>query len=244
MEDLFFDELKKDIEDAELVLIGLGEEFDPTEKCSVEEFGSFAPVINSEIDAEKADRMTKGLEKLQALIGGKNHFYISTSVNPRINKVFVNDEKFVATCTGAIAFQCPAACLEGYAFGDEEEVKKIVSIRDTKDFQQFGKCPKCGEYRVFNNIYAPKYDEQGYLPMWQKYTKWLEGTVNKKLVIIELGVGFKFPSIIRFPFEKVASYNKKARFYRINGIFSSLTDTISEKGHHVSKNAIEWLELL
>ena len=44
--------------------------------------------------------------------------------------------------------------------------------------------------------------EEGYQKQWEKYTKWLQGTLNKKLCILELGVELNLPSIIRWPFEK------------------------------------------
>ena len=104
-----------------------------------------------------------------------------------------------------------------------------------------GKCPECGAPLILNNVYAEKYNENGYLPDWQIYTKWLQGTLNKKLLILELGVGMQFPSVIRFPFEKIAFYNNKAEFYRVNEKLYHLTEELKDKGKAISENAIDWL---
>ena len=40
-----------------------------------------------------------------------------------------------------------------------------------------------------------------------RYVEFLEANKGKKLVLIELGVGFNTPVIIRFPFEKMAFFN-------------------------------------
>jgi len=51
----------------------------------------------------------------------------------------------------------------------------------------------------------------------------------------------KFPSIIRWPFEKVTFFNQKASFYRVNESLYQLTEEIKEKGTSIQKNSVEWL---
>ena len=68
----------------------------------------------------------------------------------------------------------------------------------------------------------------------QCYLKWLQGTLNKKLCILELGVDFTFPQVIRFPFEKTAFYNKKATFVRVNSRFPQLEAELAAEGRAIS----------
>ena len=51
----------------------------------------------------------------------------------------------------------------------------------------------------------------------------------------------QFPSIIRWPFEKVAFYNQKASFFRINEKLYQLTEEIGGKGISIERNAREYL---
>ena len=83
--------------------------------------------------------------------------------------------------------------------------------------------------------------EEGKTTRWERYMKWLQGTLNKKVLILELGVGMKFPSVIRWPFEKVAYFNQKAGFYRVNETLYQLTEELKEKGISIPKNSIDWL---
>lgn len=94
---------------------------------------------------------------------------------------------------------------------------------------------------VLNNVYASKYNEEGYLKDWSRYTKWLQGTLNKKLCILELGVNLVFPSIIRWPFEKVGFYNQKATFIRVNETLYHMSEELKDKGISVAQNSIDWL---
>ena len=97
---------------------------------------------------------------------------------------------------------------------------------------------------ILNNIYAENYNEMGYLEQWKLYTKWLQGTLNRRVVILELGVGMKFPTVIRFPFEKIAFFNQKAEFYRIHEKLYQLTEDLKGKGQGISQNAIDCLRNL
>ena len=73
---------------------------------------------------------------------------------------------------------------------------------------------------------------------WNKYTDWLSRTLNRKLVNLELGEGFKHPSLIRWPFERTTLINNKAYMYRIHKMFFQLTDEISGKAAAVESDSV------
>ena len=97
---------------------------------------------------------------------------------------------------------------------------------------------------VLNTVHTDDYDEKGYLEQWQLYTKWLQGTLNKNLTVVELGVGMRYPTVIRWPFEKIVFFNKKARLVRVNESLYQLTEELSGKGCGIPRNGVEWLENL
>lgn len=76
---------------------------------------------------------------------------------------------------------------------------------------------------------------------WNAYLNWLTATLNHKLCILELGVGFQSPQVIRWPFEKTALFNLKSCLVRINGTFPQLPEHLGKRGISVSKNAVALL---
>lgn len=102
-------------------------------------------------------------------------------------------------------------------------------------------CPKCGRPLQFHTVAHPGYMEEGYLPQWGKYTKWLQCTLNRRLCILELGVGFKYPQVVRFPFEKTAFFNQKATLIRINSKFPQMAGELAERGISVRENPVVFL---
>ncbi len=125
---------------------------------------------------------------------------------------------------------------------EKEEISSLLKGRIPGDL--LGKCPRCGAGMILNVVQAKHYDERGYLSDWQSYTKWLQGSVNRKLLVLELGVGMQFPGVIRIPFEKIAFLNQKAKMYRIHENLYQFPEQLGEKGVGIAENTIDWLNNL
>jgi hypothetical protein len=76
---------------------------------------------------------------------------------------------------------------------------------------------------------------------WDLYNKWLSATLNKKLLILELGEGFKNPNIFRWPFEKVVFVNQKSLLYRVNHTFPQIPENINERAISIAESSADFL---
>lgn len=76
---------------------------------------------------------------------------------------------------------------------------------------------------------------------WDLYNKWLSATLNRKLMIIELGEDFNRPNIFRWPFENITFINNKAKMYRIHNIFGQIPENIASKATSIELDAKEFL---
>lgn len=261
-------ELLEAIEDAEMILIGLGEEFDSVARAqNTEKYedgknilmqskkSSYIPAWQRLYREQQPDLVADRLTALAKVLEGKNYFVVSVATNHVIAEIPWREGRLVMPCGSDLYKQCSPECEENLKpldAGEQLQIKnglinwrELLGSRQTDSLPEcLGSCSKCNARIEFNNIYSEQYDENGYLPTWQFYTKWLQGTVNRKLVVLELGVGMKFPSVIRFPFEKVAYFNQKAKFYRINKNLYHLTEELAGKGAGIADNAIDWLENL
>lgn len=248
------------IEEADMVLVGIGEEFDNLKVLKQnEEYNQKAqlleatqrkwllPLLNQQyMPDETQTKVQSALEKLAEILKEKNYFVVTTAMNPVVSKIAWKDNRLVAPCGGYDRKQCACEGAEGVQDTTEAELKAAIKALDCLGQQEenkecLGVCPNCGKPFVFNNIYAPQYNESGYLKQWDLYTKWLQGTLNKKLVVLELGVNMQFPSVIRFPFEKVSYFNQKAHMYRVNEKLYFLSEELKDKGTPISENAMDWL---
>lgn len=74
---------------------------------------------------------------------------------------------------------------------------------------------------------------------WNDYMKWLGFTLNRHLLVLELGVGFANPMVIRFPFEKTVFLNQKSKMYRVHPTLPQVTAEISGRGISIQANPLD-----
>ena len=261
------DEIIKIINDSEMVLVGIGEEFEAgmqllessaiytefknrlaAEKLDESEFKWLYPaLLCATMNEEKTiSGLLSAYNKVAEIIKDKNYFVISMNMDPVLEMSDIDSDRTVSPFGSYLRLQCPAGCGDNLYNASEynDSVMQTFLKRMGLENIKRGKCIICGKNLVSNTVNADKYIEQGYLPQWEKYQKWLMGTVNKKLAILELGVGLSYPSIIRWPFEKTTMYNNKATLIRIGSLFPQLTPEIKERGISVNINPLNFVNEL
>ena len=184
--------------------------------------------IGEEWESESPDiSLKEAYEKLKLLVGDKDYFLVTTAFDGLIHDMGFAEERLVAPCGDRSRLQCSAACTDQLWRRGEEPSD--------------GLCPHCRAPLTANTIETKPYVEAGYLPQWEIYMGWLQKSVNRKLFILELGVGFRTPTVIRWPFEKTAYLNQKSSFCRVHEKLSQLPDNLGGRGISVAENSVDWL---
>lgn len=221
----------------EMILIGIGEEFEEkfTDLVVEDDLSNIYCDLKRKEYLEKSRETKQDLayKKLEQLIREKDYFIVTLCQDDKIYNTCLDREKIVAPCGSFSKLQCSDVCTD--------EIYSLDDYRERIASQKTAYCPHCGKELVTNRINAAKYSEEGYLKQWGAYTKWLQGTLNKKLLIIELGVGLKFPSVIRWPFEKTCFINEKSRMIRVHNFLYQMTEEIKEKGIGIQEDPIDFL---
>lgn len=253
------EQLKEKLSDAELVLVGLGEEWEikaadfKTDERYVKtafrcgEDSPLLPYVQKVLIEEQISKVKetqKAYEQLAVLLKDKNYFLVSLCTDGLVHHVGFKEDRIVEPCGTIRKMQCSEKCsAELYEAEPEflKEIKKLLNDETEASQIKMPICPKCGKPLVLNTILAENYAEEGYLDKWQLYTKWLQGTVNKKVCILELGVGMRFPTVIRWPFEKVAFFNQKASFFRVHSKLYQITEEIKDRSYGIKKSPKEFI---
>ena len=157
-------------------------------------------------------------QELYEIVKNKEYFVLSTNVDGQFyNSGF--DRKKVFEIQGDYSYlQCENAC-HNKLYNNKELVEKW--IHNTKNCKipsnLIMKCPVCGGNMDMNLRKDENFvqDEHWY-EMSQRYDEFLNKIQNKNVVLLELGVGFNTPGIIRFPFEQMTANNVKTTLIRIN----------------------------
>ena len=158
-------------------------------------------------------------QKLYNLVKNKNYFVITTNVDGQfINNGF--DTNKVFEVQGSYSkLQCSIPC-HNKLYDDEKIVKEMID--NTSDDLKIPtklvpKCPVCRKNMEVNLRCDDTFVEDNH---WHKlhdeYVKFINENKDKKLLLIEFGVGFNTPSIIRFPFEKMTLEFPNTWLIRVN----------------------------
>lgn len=246
------------LEGAERILIGIGEEFS-LQGWKWEGPECLEDLYRSKCCAEvSADHeIIRAYRQLRELIGDRSYFAVTLNTDDLIYQAGFERECVVAPCGSAAKLQCEEHIVDGHdliasVFAQYEKATELERAkRDLakSDLEQIAEsirektliCPECGKKLDLHTVENDAYLECGYLEQWEAYKKWLATTLNKKLCILELGVGFRYPQVIRWPFEKTAFYNKKATLVRIHSKFPQIESELADKAIGVKASPIEIL---
>lgn len=256
-------EIRDKIQNAEMVLVGLGEGFQygwgalvqddryreiEREIGDEERYVWIVPFLQKMIlRRERENRWDCAYLALNALLENKNYFVVSLCIDDYLYGAGLDEKKLVTPCGGFRRMQCDQNCAGELSEMPEETYEAVLQYyrgeRSLSDLEE-PVCARCGGKLRFNQLGVQQYAQEGYLEQWNVYTKWLQGTVNRRLCILELGAGMSYPGIIRFPFEKMVYYNQKANLYRVHPRLYQLGEEIADRSAGIATNPVDFLGLL
>lgn len=250
-------EFEQTIAGAQMVLAGIGEEFE----CSryLKEQMRYVQIME-DLEAKNSfmwmipylqylflrnyEPLLAAMEKLKELLKDKNYYLLTVCMHGIVDEIGYREGRVVSPCGGYRKMQCSSKECDYIGEVSEElllQISDYVKGKLTLEEIRVSSCPKCGKALQFNSLYAENYKEAGYLEDWKIYTKWLQGTLNRKLCVLELGVSLNLPTVIRFPFEKIAYFNEKAQFIRVHEKLYHLSLELGGKGIAQAENAVDFL---
>lgn len=156
---------------------------------------------------------------LARLLRGRDWFILSTNADGQVHKLGL-DEKRLYTPQGDYAlFQCALPCREE-VYDDKPFIDAILAHMAEEEVlardEDVPLCPHCGRLLVPNlrkdDHFVDALHRQGY----PGYRDFVRRTASGRLLLLELGVGFNTPGIIRYPFEYLTEQHPDIRLVRIN----------------------------
>jgi NAD-dependent SIR2 family protein deacetylase len=265
------------IRDADMVLIGIGEEFTPTiPDFEVDE--KLRPYVLSQYytDLPEDNETILAYKKLRTLIGTKPYFVITMNTDDLAVRGGFWKDLVVAPCGNMNRMQCSEHIVDAEpvrekilhemnithesishfstgtiqkhdainCFGTDPNSEQRAGSHPEVDeiLERYARCPECGAPLHFHIKSEEEYLEDGYLMQWKSYNNWLSCTLGHKLCILELGVGFQYPQVIRWPFEKITYFNQKATLIRVHSNLPQIAEEIGTRGISVASTPFEFLD--
>ena len=155
------------------------------------------------------------------LIKDKNYFVITTNVDHCFQKAGFDKNRLFYTQGDYGLFQCSVPChdktydnkdtivkmllSQGFVF-DGDELIVPDNPRMEVDSDLLPVCPICGEPMTMNLRGDDSFvEDEGWKQAANRYTEFLRNNKDSNLLLLELGVGYNTPAIIKYPFWKMCN---------------------------------------
>ncbi len=173
----------------------------------------------------------KVYEQLLELVKEKPYFVITTNVDAQFYKAGFDQLRIWAVQGDYGKLQCARGCHDTlYDNHDliQEMCERQQNCRVPSDLVP--RCPRCGE-RMEVNIRKDMYfvQNQRWYDERVRYQEFLESVKLRKVVFLELGVGYNTPTIIRYPFEQMTANWPEATLVRIGRSRAAIPVKLKDK---------------
>ncbi|MCR5826041.1 MAG: Sir2 silent information regulator family NAD-dependent deacetylase [Oscillospiraceae bacterium] len=155
---------------------------------------------------------------LLSALADKPLFLLSTNADHQFEKAGLPAQQIFATQGSYTRIQCSRGC-------HPKTYPAVHLFREMDAARQNGripsdmvpKCPVCGADMAMNLRVDNRFvEDAAWHEAERRFGAFLLGNLDRKLVLLELGVGFNTPTIIRFPFEKLVREHENVRLLRLN----------------------------
>lgn len=157
-------------------------------------------------------------KKLFNLVKDKNYFVITTNVDHQFQKAGFDKSRLFYMQGDYGLFQCSKACHKK-TYDNQNQIMKM--IKETKDNKiptyLIPKCPVCGS-EMTTNLRKDNYfvEDRGWYKAKANFDKFIKENSSKRIVFLEIGVGFNTPTWIKYPFIYYTYNNKNATYILVN----------------------------
>lgn len=155
---------------------------------------------------------------LYEIIKDKDYFIVTTNVDDQFFRGGYHKERIFSMQGSYGRFQCLHACCDKL-YDNASMVKTMLEGFDTSRLtirkEDIPRCPECGGLLGPNLRKDHYFVEGGSLDRREEYINYINKEEGK-LLLIELGVGYNTPIIIKYPFEEMLKVYEQSFLVRIN----------------------------
>ncbi|MFV0438287.1 MAG: Sir2 silent information regulator family NAD-dependent deacetylase [Desulfopila sp.] len=183
-------------------------------------------------------------KELRAVVREKKCFIFTTNVDNQFFKTGFAAAEIFATQGSYSLIQCQKRCHKRTYDATElfltmDQQRRACQIPS----ELVPRCTLCGGPMVMNLRCDDFFvEDENWHRAANSYGLFLEGMKEKKLLLLELGVGHNTPVIIRFPFEKMAIENENWSLVRINSSEAAIPQVLGDRALGVKADLVEAIE--
>lgn len=152
------------------------------------------------------------------LVKEKDYFVITTNVDHCFQKAGFDKQRLFYTQGDYGLFQCSTPCCQETWDNEDIILQMVERQQDMRvPSELLPACPHCGKPMTMNLRADDTFvQDNGWHQAAKRYDGFLKTIKGKRVLFLELGVGYNTPVIIKFPFWKMTAANRKATYACVN----------------------------
>ncbi len=185
---------------------------------------------------------------LLKLLQDKDYFVLTTNVDHQFQKAGFDKKRLFYTQGDYGLWQCSVPChtktynnetvvrkmvtAQGFAFAEDGDlyVPDGTELKMEVPSELIPYCPKCGKPMSMNLRSDDTFvEDTGWHEAAGRYSDFLRRHQNMKVLLLEVGVGYNTPAIVKYSFWRMTYQNPKAMYACINYGESYAPDEIKKK---------------
>ncbi|MDE6742532.1 MAG: Sir2 silent information regulator family NAD-dependent deacetylase [Lachnospiraceae bacterium] len=185
-------------------------------------------------------------QELFELVKDKDYFVITTNVDHCFQKAGFDKKRLFYTQGDYGLFQCSEPCCQE-TFENEDIVREMMEKQKDMRIPEelLPVCPHCGKPLTMNLRADGSFvEDQGWHEAAGRYEEFLRTRKNKRILFLELGVGYNTPGIIKYSFWQMTARNRKAVYACLNMGEAVCPDEIKEQAICIDGDIGEILQQL
>ena len=168
---------------------------------------------------------------LLELVKDKDYFVLTTNVDHQFQRAGFDKERLFYTQGDYGLWQCSQPC-HSKTYDNEETVRRMAA--EQKDMkvpsELVPRCPVCGKPMTMNLRADDTFvEDAGWHAAAGRYAEFLRRHEGTRMLLLELGVGYNTPGIIKYPFWQMTAQNAKAVYACINVGQAACPEEISKQ---------------
>ena len=179
-------------------------------------------------------------------IKDKDYFVITTNVDHCFQKAGFDKMRLFYTQGDYGLFQCSEPCCQE-TFENGETVRRMVEQQTDMRVpsELLPVCPHCGKPMTMNLRSDNRFvEDEGWHRAAVRYEDFLRTREDKRILFLELGVGYNTPGIIKFVFQRLTAENPLATYACINYGEAYAPEEISSQSIVINADAGEVIRAL
>lgn len=155
---------------------------------------------------------------LLELVRDRNYFVLTTNVDHQFQLAGFDKARLFYTQGDYGLWQCSKPCHQE-TYDNEETVRRMIAeqsnMRIPSDLIPY--CPRCGRPMTMNLRSDDTFvQDAGWHTAARRYEAFLQRYQNRRILLLELGVGGNTPGIIKLPFLRLTAQNPQATYACLN----------------------------